>query len=781
MTGIGDTRAVLALDGALRRPKAAPGQWAEPQRSAFVSRLTEILDTPARLAAAGGGTAAGPHTVAPPIYGQFHAAHATLGSGSPPPWLRELNTDPGRRVAAARGTEVIQDHQEELVARAWEQVGDILDANRALRLAQLARAAGTSVHARYLAPLGPADLVGVTAAVHTRLRGVAGPADRTAAANIRASRLPHALTTTAFRRLARPRGPVARRAAEPSAVRLAVAGVAGGTLRDTVPDRPPDGTVQLSSPSAVLGAELAGMVLAALGDAPPAGTDPGSRLDQFAGIVNAAAAPVTTRDLVVRQPVQGVTAALTLFGVGVRRAAGGAAGGAGLGHGGGGGVTTGGVATGGVGTGGVTSGGLTTGGVTTGGVATGGAATGGAATGGQAGGGAVTAVSHGGLIGATIGGGQLADAGADRPDPADAPPGPTDAALLADLLAGIRASADRDVTTANAPDPPERPTLNLAPVHTGLLAALDPELTVPALIAARLTVAADLHRAVVPADPLQPVMASPVFRDPMYEPLRDLSEQWLLPGLENVLLDTATLVETNPPFVAAYLVGLNHEFARELLWREYPTDQRGTYFARFWGRPGADDIGAIHGFHGALAGNVLGGGTPQLVLLVRGELLHRYPGAIIYAAQARLGTAGLELDDSTILPPAFRGTLLPDTTFIGFPLTVDDVTGANAPDWWFVIAEHPTEPRFGLDEDVSKDLAAADWTWNDLAWPNLVPAAGSVNDLVHAPAAAPALAGKIVDGVRWGSDAAGQAHATFQQPVRVAIRAKPLIEAAKVP
>lgn len=28
----------------------------------------------------------------------------------------------------------------------------------------------------------------------------------------------------------------------------------------------------------------------------------------------------------------------------------------------------------------------------------------------------------------------------------------------------------------------------------------------------------------------------------------------------------------------SYMVGLNHEFARELLWREYPTDQRGSYF-----------------------------------------------------------------------------------------------------------------------------------------------------------------------------------------------------------
>ena len=39
---------------------------------------------------------------------------------------------------------------------------------------------------------------------------------------------------------------------------------------------------------------------------------------------------------------------------------------------------------------------------------------------------------------------------------------------------------------------------------------------------------------------------------------------------------------TNPPFIEAYMVGLNHEFARELLWREYPTDQRGPPFRQFW-------------------------------------------------------------------------------------------------------------------------------------------------------------------------------------------------------
>ncbi len=30
------------------------------------------------------------------------------------------------------------------------------------------------------------------------------------------------------------------------------------------------------------------------------------------------------------------------------------------------------------------------------------------------------------------------------------------------------------------------------------------------------------------------------------------------------------------------MVGLNYEFGRKLLWREYPTDQRGSYFRQFW-------------------------------------------------------------------------------------------------------------------------------------------------------------------------------------------------------
>ena len=77
-------------------------------------------------------------------------------------------------------------------------------------------------------------------------------------------------------------------------------------------------------------------------------------------------------------------------------------------------------------------------------------------------------------------------------------------------------------------------------------------------------------------------MAYPVFDLPMYAPLRDLSAELLIPNVNLIENNSITLLETNQKFIEAYMVGLNHEFARELLWREYPTDQRGSYFRQFW-------------------------------------------------------------------------------------------------------------------------------------------------------------------------------------------------------
>ena len=104
------------------------------------------------------------------------------------------------------------------------------------------------------------------------------------------------------------------------------------------------------------------------------------------------------------------------------------------------------------------------------------------------------------------------------------------------------------------------------------------------------------------------------------------------------------------------MVGLNHEFARELLWREYPTDQRGSYFRQFWDVKGiiaedtelepeelADiykDIEPIDEWSPASGlGTHRNKKRPQgkqLVLVVRGELLKKYPNTIIYAQKAHI-------------------------------------------------------------------------------------------------------------------------------------------------
>jgi hypothetical protein len=330
------------------------------------------------------------------------------------------------------------------------------------------------------------------------------------------------------------------------------------------------------------------------------------------------------------------------------------------------------------------------------------------------------------------------------------------------------------VSIGDAPAPADGPTLDLAAARAGLLPRLDPRATVVARASARIT---SLVRPGVPArDDLDPVMASPVFDDATWQAVRDLGNGWMLPGLELVPPDTATLVRTNPAFVAAFMVGLNHEMMRELLWREYPTDQRGTPFTRFWGRSGPkpNDIGPIHQFHDHLADNLLAGQQSEAVLLLRSELLRRYPGSIVYLSRAKQVGENLVLDDDTIELPVFRGDLPPDVTFVGFPIAPDTLRTAGDP-WYFVIAQPPTEPRFGLD-DPAADTPAVPTSANDLAWSHLSPDGNPATAAPFAIADPPALRGHALDGtLHWGDCAAVQAHLTYQHPVRVAIRAADLL------
>jgi hypothetical protein len=131
---------------------------------------------------------------------------------------------------------------------------------------------------------------------------------------------------------------------------------------------------------------------------------------------------------------------------------------------------------------------------------------------------------------------------------------------------------------------------------------------------------------------------------------------------------------------------------RELLWREYPADPSATYFDRFWDAttsPGrGPDIDAIASW----GERSLGGpadADERFVLLVRSELLRRYPDAVIYATK-----------NGTKSDPIFSGGFAPDVRYVGFDIGVHEIG-----DWSIVIQEHPSAPRFGVE--VGTDPGAA--------------------------------------------------------------------------
>jgi hypothetical protein len=309
--------------------------------------------------------------------------------------------------------------------------------------------------------------------------------------------------------------------------------------------------------------------------------------------------------------------------------------------------------------------------------------------------------------------------------------------------------------------------LQLTPaLKANIVASVDPRETVPRRFFARVASAAGAAPA--PPAPGRSVVTGPTFPQPMYEALRDLSPEFLLPGVGSILTDTVTLLNSNPRFIEAYMVGLNHELSAELLWREFPGDLRGTAFHRFWDTRGASEtiaqLPAIRSWNpaAALGSNFAGG--EQLVLLIRGELLQRYPDALIYAVKARtLSTLGTEEQ-----LPLFRGRIEPDITFLGFKLTDEEARGgATSRGWFFVIQEQPTAPRFGLDVTREKPLVS----WNDLGWSDLKTAPGAhlrTDDLLVPAADRP-------PGPVWPLNGAHLAAILRQRPVRVAFHARRLL------
>jgi hypothetical protein len=278
-------------------------------------------------------------------------------------------------------------------------------------------------------------------------------------------------------------------------------------------------------------------------------------------------------------------------------------------------------------------------------------------------------------------------------------------------------------------------------------------------------------------DPLSQFHGAPVFTEPLYRMIEKVDRDLLLPGLELVPPDTITLVETNAHAIEACLAGANHEMVREFIWRGLDADRRATAFRRFWDREDGVDVPEIHTWTAALGGHALGDPAGQSVVLIRGELLRRYPGAIVLARAARWTEAGhREVDDEAQdVEAVFRAQLDPDLAFVGLPLAVEDLVGADEPPgppgFYIVIQEPPTEPRFGLDHDrVARAGLPAEW--RDLTWGHL---SGGADPATTRFARADALPeGSAIGPLAWGRDAAHQAAITLQDPVRLLVHARHL-------
>lgn len=290
-----------------------------------------------------------------------------------------------------------------------------------------------------------------------------------------------------------------------------------------------------------------------------------------------------------------------------------------------------------------------------------------------------------------------------------------------------------------------------------------------------------------------PIVNAPEFKDATYEEIIKISVDEFVPNLDLVPPNTSGLLEINRKFIESFMVGLNYEMARELLWREFPTDQRGTYFKMFWdladyntkakasGKEEKMDIQPIHEW---TTDSPLGEHQPeglaheQLVLVLRGDLLKRYPNTIIYLQKAIIKNGKRQMseksDDRT--DPIFEAQINPDVFFLGFDISKEDILEGEG--YYFIVQERPGEVHFGLDSEWQASESFD--SWDDLNWNHL---SGEMNhidfdkDLLAQP--------ENDQPWNWGNGSGDKASSAdmacilYQNPAKIAIHASEMLTPAK--
>ena len=641
----------LSIQGALRLPgtEVVEEAWSDAgTQRRFVDLLRERLDAPgSRFETVSPDPDRDDKAVAPPLYGShFTGLQQVPETG----WPASLNLEVRHRLAAALGTRYVQVEQEFLMARAWEQLGAINEANRLLAAAELSSEASSQAQAKHLEGMDPTE---VTLLADPMRREVHVDGVGTLQRVLELSALPDGAASSAFKRLARPEGALARRAGR---VRSAMEGAMGEGMPGAEP---------------VVAEGLAGQEI--LPESVAAVT---AHAEETTGLVGADPASLPSSTSLVgllegQRPLFGERSETALA--------------------------------------------------------------------------AMTSVT------------EAATASMGAPAVTVMAPSPR-------LLRSLRREVNTEVLV-ELPSFAAAVQLDVETVAGSVVSGLQP-LGQQLTRMTELIDAPDVEQRTESDDrPLRRIMAHPRFGMPIAAELLARWPDWAVPGLSDFPPNRATLLETNSQFVEAVLVGLNQEFNRELLWREFPTDQRGTAFTRFWpselDNPDVDEIARWPleiplGDHDETRGQAL------LVLLVRAEVLRRFPGTTVLAAKS---VGGFLPDENTgdWRRPTFVLAVDDQTSLYAFELTPKR---AHTEKWLFVLREPMRGTQFGFDTRTGRPLE----TWADLTWDDVpVDVRGFVIPQVVAgdPPTPSDLHGP--DPGQWGRDAADVARIAFQRPFQLAM------------
>lgn len=762
--------AVLGLEGALKPPDFVSDPW--PQGAgdtAYRQHLRKLLNLsidqekrqthkPAVIADSLAANPFFPATlgqdpiVTPAIYGRWHALADRLQQGNNAPWLNQLNLDPRNRAAAGLGTTVVQKNQEDYMRRAWKQVEQVNQANDKIRKGAFSKMISNALYRKHLQFASADQSLRLTAPMHTFLLDDG----RTASTAINNSLIPNASQSATFKKITRPgkkSNAKINALAQPGSnlIHKQVSQHFNEEVITTAKDKQaPPLAINLAQIHTAIDTSVANfqasdtaMAQQALFDillqeenfehleAEARKTALKAKIDAYIGLSPAAAllAKNAAEGIQSSTPGNANNAHTVVIADEPYKAVFGEE---------------------------------------------------------------ITAKTYEDILIARNTGGAPGQLGR--------------ATLLQDIMAFGESFTgfDTDIIATMVDIPKAAPLADLQSFSAHLAGAITPK----QLITNRVKNGIMLH-IFNPAtqayeqqelQELAPIMAYPRFDDPMFSKLKGLSQEYILPNIDKVPVNSITLMETNQAFIEAFMAGLNHEMSRELLWREYPTDQRGTYFRQFWDvvddiretdPEKKYDIKKMHAWQENLGDHsprvkTSPDDSPYLVLLIRGEILKKYPNTQVYAQKARFKDPAhpatpRTLSDAAVpantLLPVFMALLDPDIYLFGFDLDKDEARGdssvASKPGWYFVLRERPGQVRFGLDDWTPTDpddplFPDSDpANWNNLSWEHLVGQAADLDnyqiDVTHAFAAG--TGSENSPQAVWGKNAADMAYILYQNPV----------------